>query len=168
MRRPCAGPIDQPDRVLDLVSGILSGQDYTPIGSPSTPTPGEFRSVRRLSSNRPDPSADLVLALGTLGSFDLSGHVLTELVRVSILPYLTHAEPAVRVQAAQTSCLVLARDPIMTAKSAYSLELVQEVIVAMLRLSLIDQGASSRTARADVYRPRGERSRPRRDHLALR
>ena len=50
------------------------------------------------------------IALGTLGSFDFSGHNLNEFVRTRVLPYFEDDHPDIRQAAALTRCRLFVRD----------------------------------------------------------
>lgn len=63
------------DRLLDLLSTILTGQTYRVIGAPSSLARGEVTAhPRDFSATKAGRSSELItLALSTLGSFDFSG-----------------------------------------------------------------------------------------------
>jgi serine/threonine-protein kinase mTOR len=74
------------ERLLDLLSLVLSGKPYYHSG-----TPASFR--KKKASPQFMDSRKSALALNTLGSFDFSSHVLTELVCESVVPYLDDEQP---------------------------------------------------------------------------
>ncbi|KAF7362629.1 Serine/threonine-protein kinase TOR [Mycena venus] len=153
------------DRLLDLLSHILSGTPYTRLGAPPHPTPqgrlaytcpelctifvpGEpcyfFKdfgigalTIRRSGgpNNASSTSVNqgygyggqgvtlpaskelLTLALNTLGTFDFSGHTLTEFVQTNALPYVEDDAPEVRRAAALACCRLFGGSP---SSSSYS------------------------------------------------
>ncbi|KAJ7174943.1 phosphatidylinositol 3-kinase [Mycena crocata] len=104
------------DRLLDLLSHILSGTPYVRLGAPA-PMPqatggvnnanagGAGTNTSGTAGGGPPPSKELLtLALNTLGSFDFSGHVLTEFAQTNALPYVEDDAPEVRRAAALACC----------------------------------------------------------------
>lgn len=100
------------ERLLNLLSMILSGEPYRTPGSPATylhSTAGStLREIQNLELKDPDI---FVLALNTLGSFDFSGHELNEFVRSCVVMYLDDENMEVRKAAALTCCACLIRSP---------------------------------------------------------
>ncbi|KAJ7667024.1 phosphatidylinositol 3-kinase [Mycena rosella] len=98
------------DRLLDLLSHILSGTPYTRIGAPpvppAAPATGSASNVHQGGAGAAGgPSKELLtLALNTLGTFDFSGHVLTEFAQTNALPYVEDDAPEVRRAAALACC----------------------------------------------------------------
>ncbi|KAG6820409.1 hypothetical protein H0H93_000916 [Arthromyces matolae] len=88
------------DRLLDLLSSILSDKPYKQLGAPTLgrpEVPAMSRDLNSTSMPAMEKSSELItLALQTLGSFDFSGHVLNEFVRTNALPYLEDDNPEVR------------------------------------------------------------------------
>ena len=80
------------------------------------------------------------MALTTLGSFDFSGHVLSEFARQRALPYLEDDHPEVRQAAALTCCRLYARDPICHQASAHAIEVMSEVLDKLLVVGIADPG----------------------------
>ncbi|KAG0345157.1 phosphatidylinositol kinase- protein kinase tor1 [Podila humilis] len=132
-------PIIQ-ERLLNMLSMILSGQMYKPLGAPSA-TRGTITNspIRRdmLSSETKDVDA-IILALNTLGSFNFSGHVLNEFVRDCCIPYLEDDNPDIRRSAAQTCCQLFVRDPICYQTSAHAVQVVGEVLEKLLTVGIAD------------------------------
>ncbi|KAJ7093820.1 phosphatidylinositol 3-kinase [Mycena belliarum] len=87
------------DRLLDLLSHILSGTPYTRLGAP----PSASAAAPSVSQGQPSKEL-LTLALTTLGTFDFSGHVLTEFAQTNALPYVEDDAPEVRRAAALACC----------------------------------------------------------------
>jgi len=64
------------DRLLDLLSHILSGQPYKPLGAPPNLTRPDVNPIARdmtTQVNGVEKSQEITLALTTLGSFDFTG-----------------------------------------------------------------------------------------------
>lgn len=56
------------------------------------------------------PSTDvptLILALDTLQTFNFTGHTFTRVIRLCVLPYLTHEDRDLRLKACETCCALL-------------------------------------------------------------
>ncbi|PSR71034.1 hypothetical protein PHLCEN_2v13082 [Hermanssonia centrifuga] len=136
------------DRLLDLLSILLSGQPYKPLGAPPL-LRGEAPSMAR-DHNAAEPASNakssdqLALALQVLGSFDFSGHILNEFVRDNSLPYLEDDNPSVRQAAALTCCKLFIRDPICYQASNHSIEIISDVIDKLLTVGIADPDASIR------------------------
>lgn len=70
------------DRLLDMLSRVLCGEPFKPLGAP---TPNTLSAVPIIPKDAKDPNAydhrkaEIKLALNTLGSFDFSGKQLTRL-----------------------------------------------------------------------------------------
>ncbi|TFY65865.1 hypothetical protein EVG20_g5221 [Dentipellis fragilis] len=131
------------DRLLDLLSMILSGQPYKPLGAPPTLGRDNVSAVSRdLATSTNGTSAKspelITLALDTLGSFDFSGHVLNEFVRSCALPYLEEDQAEVRRAAAMTCCRVFARDSICYQSSNHSIEIIGDVLDKLLTVGIAD------------------------------
>eukprot|EP00741_Cyanophora_paradoxa_P013833 tig00020710_g13353.t1 len=91
-------------RLLDALSAILCGQPYRHPGTPAyciRPLPPSAYAL--LSQD----AATVTLALQTLGSFDFSGHALSDFVRECVVAYLDDENAGVRRQAAHTCCKLL-------------------------------------------------------------
>ena len=76
------------DRLLDLLSVILSGQPYKPLGVPATQ--GNIATLTRDISATQNlgtgKNSELIkLALDTLGTFDFSGKVLFSSITKNVL-----------------------------------------------------------------------------------
>ncbi|KAJ7215054.1 phosphatidylinositol 3-kinase [Mycena pura] len=108
------------DRLLDLLSYILSGTPYTRLGVPA-PQPGPggasggsgtgasvanqgYGYGAGTTGSGPPSKELLTLALNTLGTFDFSGHTLTEFAQTNALPYVEDDAPEVRRAAALACC----------------------------------------------------------------
>ncbi|KAF9162608.1 phosphatidylinositol kinase- protein kinase tor1 [Actinomortierella ambigua] len=128
------------ERLLNMLSLILSGQTYKPPGAPTNYRPNPANSPARREQAQAEPKdVDLIiLALDTLGSFDLSGHVLNEFVRDCCIAYLDDDNPEVRRSAAQTCCRLFVRDPICFQTSAHAVQVVGEVLEKLLTVAIAD------------------------------
>ncbi|KAG9045642.1 phosphatidylinositol kinase- protein kinase tor1, partial [Tulasnella sp. UAMH 9824] len=137
------------ERLLDLLSVILSGYNYKPLGAPAAvvrvdlaPTPRDATLVTGTSAAK-TPEI-LTLALNTLSSFDFTGHVLNEFVRACALPYLDHDSADVRKAAALCCCKLYVRDPICYQQSTHSIEIISDVLGKLITLAIADPDASIR------------------------
>ncbi|KAF9054520.1 atypical PIKK FRAP protein kinase [Panaeolus papilionaceus] len=130
------------DRLLDLLSHILSNQPYKALGAPPlgrTDIIATHRDLNATQVNGVDKSPVLItLALNTLGSFDFSGHALNEFVRSCALPYLEDDNPDVRHAAALTCCRLFVRDPICYQASSHAIEVISDVLDKLLTVGIAD------------------------------
>ncbi|KAI0040710.1 atypical/PIKK/FRAP protein kinase [Auriscalpium vulgare] len=136
------------DRLLELLSVILSGQPYRALGAP-TPLVRDnvSRDINTSTSGSTSKSPELItLALNTLGSFDFTGHVLNEFVRNCALEYLEEDHAEVRRAAALTCCSVFARDSISYQASNHSVEIISDVLDKLLTIGIADPDPSIRQA----------------------
>ncbi|KAG5654196.1 hypothetical protein H0H81_006229 [Sphagnurus paluster] len=134
------------DRLLDLLSNILSGQPYKPLGAPTLGrTEGMSRDLSTTQSITNESNPELItLALNTLGSFDFSGHVLNEFVRTCALPYLEDDNTDIRRAAALTCCRLFVRDPICYQASSHAIEVISDVLDKLLTVGIADPDPSIR------------------------
>ncbi|KAF9561208.1 phosphatidylinositol 3-kinase [Agrocybe pediades] len=136
------------DRLLDVLSQILSGQPYKPLGAPPSLGRNEIATINRdptTQVNGTDKSPELItLALTTLGSFDFSGHVLNEFVRTCALPYLEDDNPEVRRASALTCCRLFVKDPICFQASSHAIEVINDVLDKLLTVGIADPDPSIR------------------------
>ncbi|KAF8074724.1 phosphatidylinositol 3-kinase [Lyophyllum atratum] len=127
------------DRLLELLSMILSGQPYRPLGAPRTEMTGISRDLNASQVVVHEKSPELMtLALSTLGSFDFSGHVLNEFVRNCALPYLEDDNAEIRRAAALTCCRLFVRDPICYQASSHAIEVISDVLDKLLTVGIAD------------------------------
>ncbi|KAH9990569.1 FAT-domain-containing protein [Russula vinacea] len=139
------------DRLLDMLSMILSDSPYKPLGAPPVLMRGNVSTISRdlnASQNAgTTKSPELItLALTILGEFDFTGHVLNEFVRNCALPYLEEDHLEVRKAAALTCCSVFRRDPIGFQGSNNSIEIISDVIDKLLTVGIADPDATIRQA----------------------
>ena len=74
-----------------------------------------------------------------MGTFDFSGHALSEFLNEDVLPF-EDDHPGVRQAAALTCCRILSRDPICYQASNHSIEIVSGVIDKLLTIAVADPG----------------------------
>ncbi|WVQ81658.1 hypothetical protein IAT38_003783 [Cryptococcus sp. DSM 104549] len=126
------------EKMLDLLSGILTGHPYRPLGAPA-PRGNVQRDLNLLQTSAGgQPVETLALALKMLGNFDFSGHTLNEFVRDAALPYLEHDSPEVRREAVHASTQLFINDPICHQTSSHSVEIVSDVLEKLLIVAITD------------------------------
>ncbi|TVY35909.1 Serine/threonine-protein kinase [Lachnellula subtilissima] len=135
------------ERLLDMLSKVLCGEPFKPLGAP---TPNSIAAAPVVPKDSKDPQAyehrqaEIKLALNTLGSFDFSGHVLNEFVRDVAIKYVEDENPDIREAAALTCCQLYVRDPIVNQTSHHAIQVVSEVIEKLLTVGVADPDASIR------------------------
>lgn len=150
-----------PERLLEKLSLLLSGQNYRPTGAPLPMMRTELSLTQVSSAGGQYPtknSETIQLALDTLATFDFAGnlhftfrrfrpisyickgHQLNDFVRTCALPYLEDEQPEIRLRAATTCCRLFMRDASMHYKNTYSLEIINEVLEKLLMVSIADNG----------------------------
>ncbi|KAI0880026.1 FAT-domain-containing protein [Annulohypoxylon maeteangense] len=129
------------ERLLDMLSKVLCGEPFKPLGAP---TPNTLSAVPIIPRDAKDPQAyehrkaEVKLALRTLGSFDFSGHILNEFVRDVAIKYVEDDDPEIREAAALTCCQLYVRDPIVNQTSYHALQVVGDVIEKLLTVGVSD------------------------------
>ena len=127
------------DQLLDMLSHILIGRPYRPLGAPtllgSDDRTPEGRSLETIT-----------IALQTLGSFDFSGHVLNEFVRACTLPYLDNDARDVRRAAAISCAHMFVNDPICYQASMHAIEVFNDVLDRLVAVAVADPDAEIRVA----------------------
>jgi FKBP12-rapamycin complex-associated protein len=151
------------ERLLDMLSNVLCGEPFKPLGAP---TPNSIAAAPVVPKDSKDPlayehrQAEIKLALNTLGSFDFSGnwlhqsyhlkssrrpkltliegHVLNEFVRDVAIKYVEDESPDIREAAALTCCQLYVRDPIVNQTSHHAIQVVSEVIEKLLTVGVAD------------------------------
>ena len=128
------------EKLLDLLSQVLSGRPFMPLGSPYQVT-----SIPQIwTRDHKDPAtieareSEIALALHTLGSFDFSGHVLNEFVRDVAIRYVEADNPEIRKASALTCCQLFVRDPIVHQTSHHAVQVVGDVIKKLLEVGVGD------------------------------
>ncbi|KAJ8457723.1 hypothetical protein ONZ45_g18201 [Pleurotus djamor] len=135
------------DRLLDMLSHILSGQPYKPLGAPASLSREPHVMARELSTQANDQNIERIqLALETLTAFDFTGHVLNEFVRNCALPYMESDNVNIRGAAADTCCRLFIRDPICYQASSHAIEIISDVLDKLLTVGVADPVASIRNA----------------------
>ncbi|KAF2644919.1 ARM repeat-containing protein [Massarina eburnea CBS 473.64] len=141
---PCR-PVIQ-EKLLDLLSQILAGRHYLPLGSPYLVS----QPPQIWTRDHKDPliiaqrEAEIALALHTLGSFDFTGHVLNEFVRDVAIRYVEADNPEIRKRAALTCCQLFVKDPIVHQTSVQATKVVGDIIEKLLTVGVGDIDAEIR------------------------
>ncbi|KKY24120.1 putative phosphatidylinositol 3-kinase tor2 [Phaeomoniella chlamydospora] len=133
------------EKLLDLLSLILTGAPYRPLGCPdgrAPPLPSFAKDYGAFPTEHSD--SQIALALHTLGSFDFQGHFLNEFVRDVTARYVDNKNPEIRKAAALTCCQLFMQDPIVYQTSAHSIQVVREVIDKLLTIGVGDEDADIR------------------------
>lgn len=129
------------ERLLDMLSKILCGEPFKPLGAPQ---PNTLNSIPIITKDPKDPAAyehrkaEIKQALNTLGAFDFSGHVLNEFVRDVAIKYVEDDDPEIRESAALTCCQLYIQDPIVNQTSYHALQVVGDVIEKLLTVGVAD------------------------------
>ncbi|WFD44630.1 non-specific serine/threonine protein kinase [Malassezia psittaci] len=133
---PILLPIVQ-DRLLNMLSQILIGVAYRPLGAP---LPRRAPLQPFVVNNAPDAKGIelYTVALQTLGSFDFSGHILNEFVRDCTLPYLDLEAKEVRKAAAVTCAHMFVNDPICYQTSVHAIEVFNDVLDKLMTVAIAD------------------------------
>jgi FKBP12-rapamycin complex-associated protein len=127
------------EKLLDLLSLILVGSPYRPLGCPENrmpPLPAFAKDYGGFPTEH--TNSEVVLALSTLGTFDFSGHVLNEFVRDVTIRYADSEAPEIRKAATLTCCQLFVQDPIVYQTSTNSIQVVSEVIDKLLTVGVGD------------------------------
>jgi FKBP12-rapamycin complex-associated protein len=142
---PPARPIIQ-EKLLDLLSQVLSGRPFMPLGSPyhTTYIPQIWTRDHKDPAIVEAKENEIALALHTLGSFDFSGHILNEFVRDVAIRYVEADNPMIRKAAALTCCQLFVRDPIVHQTSHHAIQVVGDVIKKLLEVGVGDVDADIR------------------------
>ncbi|KAI9837156.1 MAG: phosphatidylinositol kinase- protein kinase tor1 [Sclerophora amabilis] len=128
------------EKLLDMLSIVLCGRPFKPLGSPPMGQPiaplytKDLRDPQALEQKE----AEIALALHTLGSFDFAGHVLNEFVRDVAIRYVEDDKAEIRKAAALTCCQLFVRDPIVSQTSIHAIQVVSEVIEKLLTVGVAD------------------------------
>ena len=153
------------EKLLDLLSLVLSGRPFKPLGCPENklpPIPAFAKDYNLQLTGHSD--SQIALALNTLGTFDFAGehpcsivprlsasklivvvgHVLNEFVRDVIIRYVDNNNAGIRKAAALTCCQLYIRDPIINQTSFHAIKVVGEVIERLLDVGVADIDADIR------------------------
>ncbi|KAL9089004.1 MAG: hypothetical protein Q9159_002807 [Coniocarpon cinnabarinum] len=135
---PPARPTIQ-EKLLDLLSKVLSGKPFSPLGSPN-----QNSIVTSVTRDLRDPTqseqreAEIELALTTLGSFNFSGYILNEFVRDVAIRYVEDDRASTRRAAALTCCQLFINDPSVKQVSRHAMQVVSNVIERLLTVAVAD------------------------------
>jgi serine/threonine-protein kinase mTOR len=161
---PCR-PVIQ-ERLLDLLSQVLCGRPFLPLGNPfhAASPPQIWTRDHKDPQIIAQKEAEIALALHTLGSFDFSGketkeeaeqqqpacpmytempqsgHVLNEFVRDVAIRYVEADNPDIRKRAALTCCQLFVNDPIVHQTSHHAIKVVGDIIEKLLTVGVADVG----------------------------
>ena len=127
------------EKLLDLLSIVLSGRPFKPLGCPKDKLPPLPSFAKDFNLNTADhKDSEVVLALDTLGSFHFKDVVLNEFVRDVAIHYTDHVNGRVRKSAALTCCQLYVGDPIVKQTSFQAIRVVSEVIARLLNVGVAD------------------------------
>jgi FKBP12-rapamycin complex-associated protein len=126
------------ERLLDMLSIILCGTPFRPLGCPENRLPPMPSFAKDFAPHELHADTDIALALHTLGSFDFSGHILNEFVRDVAINYVENDNPEIRKASALTCCQLFVHDPIINQTSGHSIQVVSEVIDKLLTVGIGD------------------------------
>ena len=146
------------EKLLDLLSKVLSGKPFSPLGSPNNSA--IFSNLHR---DAKDPAvneqkeAEIALALQTLGNFDFSGFILNEFVRDVAIRYVEDENAGIRKAAALTCCQLFIKDPSVRQVSRHAVQVVSSVIERLLAVAVADPDPDIRHVILESLRPRFDR-----------
>lgn len=126
------------ERLLNLLSIILSGQNFRAPGSPERVNSNLVPSIANQQPADGKDSELITLALNTLGGFDFTGNVLNEFVRDVMINYVEDDNPEVRKAAALSSCQLFIKDPIVFQTSNHAIQVVSQVLEKLLTVGITD------------------------------
>ncbi|KAL8733536.1 MAG: hypothetical protein Q9181_003535 [Wetmoreana brouardii] len=127
------------DKLLDLLSIVLCGRPFKPLGCPDSKTPPIPAFAKDYNMSLADhKDSEIALALDTLGSFDFRGHQLNEFVRDVAIRYVENNNPRIRKAAALTCCQIYTQDPIIRQTSSHAIRTVAQVVEKLLVLGVAD------------------------------
>lgn len=163
---PPAKPTIQ-EKLLDLLSQVLCGRSFAPLGTPSHALPPPMNPLdRKDPAHAEQREQEVALALSTLGSFDFSGkhahllhagtaqyypqptqgplgHILNEFVRDVVVRYVDDEKDDIRKAAALTCCQLFVKDPIVYQVSKHAIQVVGNVIEKLLSVAVADPSTCS-------------------------
>ncbi|KAM0752153.1 FAT-domain-containing protein [Meredithblackwellia eburnea MCA 4105] len=147
------------ERMLNLISIILSGEPFVQAGSPAKHPQRD--GSNHLTEHRNETT--IQLALEVLGTFNFKGifqfgkvpsgpnsdpveHSLSEFIRDCVVRYVEDDNADIRRAAALSCCSVLSSDPVVGQTSAHAIKLVNEVLEKLLTLAIADPDPGIRQA----------------------
>eukprot|EP01116_Phalansterium_solitarium_P018594 TRINITY_DN4988_c0_g1_i2.p1 TRINITY_DN4988_c0_g1~~TRINITY_DN4988_c0_g1_i2.p1 ORF type:complete len:2361 (-),score=824.80 TRINITY_DN4988_c0_g1_i2:390-7472(-) len=126
------------ERLLDLLSRILSGKRFTHAGTPARrrklaepPAPPQT-----FASTREEFDRIVAMALLTLGTFNFEGYFLVDFARDTVVKYFKDPNVAVRKQAAMCCCK-LAGESIERRSRQHAI-IVNDILEKLLALAISD------------------------------
>ncbi|EPX74347.1 phosphatidylinositol kinase Tor2 [Schizosaccharomyces octosporus yFS286] len=127
------------ERLLDMLSIILSGRPFIPPGCPHQHVVRVLQSAKESGLKVGPYTNDVyVLALQTLGDFNFSGYILNEFVKDYVVTYLENDDASIRKAAAVTCCELFVHDPIHSQTSDHAIQVVAEVLEKLLTVGICD------------------------------
>ncbi|RKP27125.1 armadillo-type protein [Syncephalis pseudoplumigaleata] len=132
------------DRLLDMLSIILSGQPYREPGAPHASHSGMVNGMPKEPISHETNDDIVILALTTLGTMDFNGRMLHEFVRDCVVYYLDADNADVRKAAAVTTCQLFIRDPICYQTSNHAIEVMRDVLGRLLSVAVADSNPHTR------------------------
>ncbi|KAF2145019.1 uncharacterized protein K452DRAFT_221441 [Aplosporella prunicola CBS 121167] len=129
------------ERLLDLLSQVLCGRPFVPMGSPqysNAPPPQIWTRDSKDPQYIKHREAEIALALKTLGDFNFQGQTLNEFVRDVAIKYVEADNREIRKAAALTACQLFITDPIVTQTSQHAIQVVSDVIEKLLTTGVAD------------------------------
>ncbi|KAH7139276.1 armadillo-type protein [Dendryphion nanum] len=135
---PCR-PLIQ-EKLLDLLSQILAGRHFLPLGNPyqGSQPPQIWTRDHKDPAIIQQKEQEIALALHTLGSFDFTGHLLNEFVRDVAIRYVEAENAEIRKRAALTCCQLFVNDPIVHQTSMHATKVVGDIIEKLLTVGVGD------------------------------
>ena len=132
------------EKLLDLLSLVLSGKPFRPLGCPNDkhlPLPAFAKDLNY--NNADHKESDIVLALTTLGTFEFET-ALNEFVRDVAMQYTDNNSSQIRKAAALTCCQLYVKDPIVKQTSFHAIRVVSDVLGKLLNVGIADPDPSIR------------------------
>ncbi|KAG8529931.1 uncharacterized protein KY384_005412 [Bacidia gigantensis] len=133
------------EKLLDLLSLVLSGRPFKPLGCPNDKLPPVPAFAKDFNLNVADhKDSEIALALDTLGAFDFGNIVLNEFVRDVAIHYTDNSSPRIRKAAALTCCQLYIHDTIIHQTSFHAIKVVGDVITKLLNVGVADPDSDIR------------------------
>ncbi|KAK0553866.1 phosphatidylinositol kinase- protein kinase tor1 [Tilletia horrida] len=124
------------EKLLDKLSMVLIGEPFRPLAPPYRSGIGSRNVVTH--GVAAESAETIVIALNTLGSFNFSGHLLSDFVRTCTLPYLEDDNVEVRKAAAISCAKRFSQDPICYQVSIHAIEVVNDVLDKLISVGIAD------------------------------
>ncbi|KAL1921057.1 uncharacterized protein VTP21DRAFT_11692 [Calcarisporiella thermophila] len=127
------------DRLLEMLSMVLSGQPYRSSTIPMTPvTPSVPTQLREMQALEQKDLDTINQALYILATFDFRDRGLEEFVRDCVVPYLEDDSIDIRKSAALACCHLLRSDNTAIFERDYANYVVEEVLEKLLAVGISD------------------------------